>query len=469
MVVSGRALLGWHALVLLVLAFSVVAHAHAVNLRGVDPKNLKDYEGETFSCKSDGKVLPISRVNDDFCDCADGSDEPGTSACPNGQFYCRNKHHQPKLLFSSRVNDGLCDCCDGSDEFDGRTTCPNTCKEEGAGARLEKQQRVELLTKGLELKRAMLQEAEGVLQEKQRKAAALQQELYDLETQQKELQEKIVEAKTKKDEANALLKKYREEGYALEGEDEQPWEELKARRYRHNEDDDDDDESEHAEEKEKETEGEQPLAENEGGEQPPEEPPKPQLSEEQKQEVAQAKQNIADADKLINEERAMKHKVKEKTKEVEENALNADFGPGNVFLPLHGKPLSITTAQYTYTVTPFVDAKQGSTSLGKWSSWANTEGSSDDQNKYKTMIFENGDKCWGGPNRSLHLFLECGAENAVEDAQEPNKCEYTMRLKTPAACSEAELEALKQELADEDDGTEAEGEGRELNIKDIIM
>lgn len=32
----------------------------------------------------------------------------GTSACPNGKFYCPNAGHVPLLLFSSRVNDGIC-------------------------------------------------------------------------------------------------------------------------------------------------------------------------------------------------------------------------------------------------------------------------------------------------------------------------------------------------------------------------
>ena len=36
------------------------------------------YQGGTeFKCLSDGKTIPMEHVNDDFCDCEDGSDEPG--------------------------------------------------------------------------------------------------------------------------------------------------------------------------------------------------------------------------------------------------------------------------------------------------------------------------------------------------------------------------------------------------------
>lgn len=35
---------------------------------------------ELWKCLN-GQVIPWAFVNDDYCDCADGSDEPGTSAC----------------------------------------------------------------------------------------------------------------------------------------------------------------------------------------------------------------------------------------------------------------------------------------------------------------------------------------------------------------------------------------------------
>ena len=61
------------------------------------------------SCVSGGtKSMSIAAVNDDFCDCEDGSDEPGTSACKNGRFYCNNIGYRGEYIFSSRVHDGIC-------------------------------------------------------------------------------------------------------------------------------------------------------------------------------------------------------------------------------------------------------------------------------------------------------------------------------------------------------------------------
>ncbi|KAH6565283.1 hypothetical protein BASA50_002292 [Batrachochytrium salamandrivorans] len=69
-----------------------------------------------FRCSSSAQVIPYTGLNDDYCDCADGSDEPGTSACAGidgSVWFCKaSGSHIP----SSWVDDGICDCCDSSDE-----------------------------------------------------------------------------------------------------------------------------------------------------------------------------------------------------------------------------------------------------------------------------------------------------------------------------------------------------------------
>ncbi|KAH0719848.1 hypothetical protein KY290_004768 [Solanum tuberosum] len=94
---------------------------------GIHPLDEKYYASDVIKCKDGSNSFTIDRLNDDFCDCIDGTDEPGTAACPSGKFYCRNVGSTPKFLFSSRVNDDICDCCDGSDEYDSDVNCPNTC------------------------------------------------------------------------------------------------------------------------------------------------------------------------------------------------------------------------------------------------------------------------------------------------------------------------------------------------------
>lgn len=94
---------------------------------GIHPQDEKYYSSDPIKCKDGSNSFARDRLNDGFCDCVDGTDEPGTSACPHGRFYCRNEGSTSQLLFSSRVNDNICDCCDGSDEYDGSFTCLNTC------------------------------------------------------------------------------------------------------------------------------------------------------------------------------------------------------------------------------------------------------------------------------------------------------------------------------------------------------
>ncbi|VDP54973.1 unnamed protein product [Schistosoma curassoni] len=64
--------------------------------------------GQSFTCLDGSSAIPWWQVNDDYCDCRDGSDEPGTSACLNGRFFCRDMQYRPVYLPSAYVNDSIC-------------------------------------------------------------------------------------------------------------------------------------------------------------------------------------------------------------------------------------------------------------------------------------------------------------------------------------------------------------------------
>ncbi|KAL5508480.1 hypothetical protein ACEPAH_6099 [Sanghuangporus vaninii] len=127
-------MLPWFLLAVLTSPLSTV---HALGkTHGVRPALLEKYtplsnDKSKWRCLDGSKLIPWDAVNDDYCDCRDGSDEPGTSACPNSTFYCRNEGHIGAVIRSSRVNDGLCEpeCCDGSDEP--ASLCPNICEKVG--------------------------------------------------------------------------------------------------------------------------------------------------------------------------------------------------------------------------------------------------------------------------------------------------------------------------------------------------
>ncbi|XP_018328384.1 glucosidase 2 subunit beta [Agrilus planipennis] len=100
---------------------------HSLNLiRGTHEYQQAMYKADEkgqFTCITSFEKIDFSYVNDDYCDCLDGSDEPANNACPNGQFFCRSQADVPnfkKIVSSSKVNDGICDCCDGSDEWLGK-------------------------------------------------------------------------------------------------------------------------------------------------------------------------------------------------------------------------------------------------------------------------------------------------------------------------------------------------------------
>jgi protein kinase C substrate 80K-H len=143
---------------------------------------------ETFMCISNPSItVPIANVNDDYCDCPDGSDEPGTAACSfisplsppqpwKGKagalnetlalpgFYCKNKGHTPSYLPFTNVNDGVCDydlCCDGSDEYDGvgGVKCEDQCAKIGKEWRKQDEVRQKSLNSARQRRKELIAEA----------------------------------------------------------------------------------------------------------------------------------------------------------------------------------------------------------------------------------------------------------------------------------------------------------------------
>lgn len=184
--------------------------------RGVSLTNHHFYdESKPFTCLDGSATVPFDQVNDDYCDCRDGSDEPGTAACPNGSFHCSNTGYKPLYISSTWVNDGVCDCCDGTDEYNSGIICENTCKEKGRKERETLQQLAEVTREGVRLKKILIEEWKKSREEKQNK-------LLELQEGKKSLADQVELLRAAKEEAEKPEKEAKEEHRRM-------WEEQMAR------------------------------------------------------------------------------------------------------------------------------------------------------------------------------------------------------------------------------------------------
>ncbi|KAJ6798531.1 glucosidase 2 subunit beta [Iris pallida] len=194
--------------------FSVVA-SH--NSFGIAPQDLSYYKSNVIKCKDGSRKFTREQLNDEFCDCADGTDEPGTSACPEGRFYCQNAGNVPVTLFSSRVNDGICDCCDGSDEYNNETVkCPNTCWEAGKIAREKLKKKIQTYQEGVIIRKQEVEHGNQAFAKDEADLSRLKSEekiLKDLVDKLKDHKERIEKA-----EEEERLKKEQEEKSLREAE-----------------------------------------------------------------------------------------------------------------------------------------------------------------------------------------------------------------------------------------------------------
>ncbi|KOO23445.1 glucosidase 2 subunit beta [Chrysochromulina tobinii] len=492
-------------------------------VRGVPRSEWAAYTGPTFACRDGSGSLPIAQLNDDYCDCTDGSDEPGTSACANtgGRFYCANKGFKPTYVRAGLVGDGICDCCDGTDEYARPGACTDTCIQAGEAARAVAAATLSSVLGGLQ--KAQQWEAEAAtntgkwdseiaalkvsLIEKKAAADAIQvekaaAELRESEARKEFLEKKAAEeaAKQAEEEAKAATAagagaempsgasvedsgavasdhdlsypsvdhhpdevgpegEYPADDY-IPPEGDAPYGDdphLEDAEYRARYRDDygeggerfgGEDEDEHRPWSEGDDE---PNLDDEPGDDEEGRGRRATWHEEDEHEAAQATETDEAAPKDPEAE-ALRTKHREAMDAIDdlerqmrelESKKTVDYGPNGRFEPLSRECYtSALGGEWNYEICPFKNAAQkgqsgGSTTIGNW------EGFADD---YKTLKFTNGQHCWNGPARSLTVSLECGAESEVLSVDEPEVCKYTMRFRTPAACTQAQADAAKTEL-----------------------
>ena len=198
---------------------------------------------EIFNCISNPSIqVALSRINDDFCDCPDGSDEPGTAACsgisplsphplgsiprPDGivninstpalpGFYCYNEGHQPAYVPFENVNDGVCDydqCCDGSEEWEGISDvkCPNRCAEFGKERQEREDKRQLARNAAFSRRRQLAVEAQRLRREVQDRVVSLNTEIEGGKKMVVDMEEELAEIK--KEEQAKMVKSPKEAG-----------------------------------------------------------------------------------------------------------------------------------------------------------------------------------------------------------------------------------------------------------------
>ncbi|KAG0093243.1 hypothetical protein BGZ92_006736 [Podila epicladia] len=472
-------------------------------LRGVAPSDLQRYvpnEKGQWTCLDGSKTISFSAVNDDYCDCFDGSDEPGTSACGNGFFYCANERHVPARIKTSRVNDG-------------ERARLHLIQQEGSKLRKDyiefgKAAKAKMVL-DLAQFQAQTEDVERAVEEAKKilDAATLAQDEYhegskgDREASRREQLAPLIQEQTSRlaraknarnklrDTLQSLKENYNKNyhdtavkntitgfddyitglGEDHESETSTDEEQVDPNEYsttpdehinsltdqtyviqreigtlydlldnmRHEYNTENNDEAVQESVKVVEEFSTTWVADRqEFADETALEVPA-ELTDESP-EAEKFKDDADAAQSAFDEASDRRTQVQDNIRDIE-NKMKTDLGKDEAFAKLFDECFDFKDIEYTYSVCLFGNANQRShstTFLGKFSHW---EGPN-----YDVQVYSGGTKCWNGPDRSVKLVMTCGTQNEIISVAEPAKCEYVFRFQTPAVCPvlpEDEIEA----------------------------
>uniref|UniRef100_A0A060TB09 Glucosidase 2 subunit beta n=1 Tax=Blastobotrys adeninivorans TaxID=409370 RepID=A0A060TB09_BLAAD len=480
-----------------------------LKVRGVPEDRQHLYQptrGDQWAClKNPEIVLSVDQINDDYCDCPDGSDEPGTSACNNGVFYCNNVGHIPAWIPSSRVNDGVCDydlCCDGSDEAGlDPNLCPDRCAEIHAEyeANIKRQQK--LLEAGLKAREKLDAKAQEIVKDLEKKIADKQQNLkyekqqlaafqkslkdaieedkrlklesgvseeslslpQELAELSKELQQVIAEHKEYVAKVQQLESQYGEVGETLDRlktgynpnfndpavkEALRSWDEIKGKGSSTGSEG----QANKLQELVKRLEAYRPGTSCESQSILPA-PIQQKLSQLRLWLVNQglladtSSHSEADEPEAIRIERAKVEGTERKIGDLEKavSELQADrdanYGQGDVLRALKDVCMKNHIGEYDYEVCFFKSASQDGN--GHHSNLGSYSSLTVRDDGTFRMEFDRGTRCWNGPVRRANVEFTCGETNELTIVSEPERCEYFFKATSPAACKAKDFDPPK--------------------------
>ncbi|OHT11026.1 hypothetical protein TRFO_19414 [Tritrichomonas foetus] len=403
-----------------------------------------DEKSGTFTCFDNTKKIPLSKLNDNYRDCNDGSDEPGTSLGPTDvNFYCRNENYIPYEIPRWSVGDGICDCCDGSDEqkSSSHSKCEDTCKKNNKERKKLNKKITSILEEGLKIR-------ENEFKEGEKKRSSIEYKKNKYQTKIGNFFYKIKKIKNGEKTPTPTPQFFFPDEF-------ENWEDPK------NENSEiiffEIDLNENENEK---NENGSDGNESDSSKQPQEPIYKPKknlsiLVKIWKFIFFVNQQDIAFSEVFMRQKDGRVRLYKDKIAHWKNKISIADQFDGFSKENLPSEFISIFKNEFTFDdfkLTFLKEMNQGGTSLGSYKTFSNNSNTDKDLvsdvkryiSQKPTMNFDNGAHCWQTKSgRKTELRLVCSNENKLVSVVEADICYFKGVFATPGACTQDDINFVK--------------------------